>query len=109
MRKRFGIRLALVEPAFTRTALEEGAAQPDRMSEAYEQGRSGMNATWRKAIASGDTAEEVASTVVKAATAAAPKLRYTPGKKAGQLRLMRRFVPEKTFEKSFRKEMNLSA
>lgn len=103
----FGIRVALVEPAFTRTALEESAAQPDRKSQVYEKGRAGMNSTWRNAIARGDSAEEVANTVVRAATDAAPRLRYTPGKRAGQLRLMRRFVPEKAFEKSFRKEMNL--
>jgi NAD(P)-dependent dehydrogenase (short-subunit alcohol dehydrogenase family) len=105
----FGIRVALVEPAFTRTALEESAPQPDRKSQVYEQGRSGMNAIWRNAIATGDTAEEVANTVLKAATDVAPKLRYTPGKRAGQLRFMRRFVPEKAFEKSFRKEMKLPA
>ena len=104
-----GIQVALVEPAFTRTALEESAAEPDRKCDAYEQGRSGMNSVWRHAIATGDTAEEVANTVVRAATDAAPKLRYTPGKRAGRLRLMRRFVPEKMFEKSFRKEMKLPA
>jgi hypothetical protein len=35
--------------------------------------------------------------------------RLTPGKRAGQLRFMRRFAPEKAFEKSFRKEMKLPA
>ena len=103
----FGIRVVLVEPAFTRTALEDSAVEPDRKLAVYEQGRAGMNTTWRNAIASGDTPEQVASTIVKAASDCTPNLRYTPGKKAGQLRTMRRFVPEKMFEKSFRKEMGL--
>jgi acetyl-CoA C-acetyltransferase len=34
-------------------------------------------------------------------------IRYTPGKMAGRLRLMRRFIPEKTFDRSFRKQMNV--
>jgi hypothetical protein len=34
-------------------------------------------------------------------------LRYNPGKTSGQPRMMRRYVPEKAFEKSFRKEMGL--
>lgn len=105
----FGIRVALVEPAFTRTALEENAVQPDRMSSVYEAARTAMNLTWRSAIAAGDPVEAVAVQVVRAATERSPRIRYTPGKTAGRLRFMRRFVPEKAFEKSFRKQMNLSA
>jgi NAD(P)-dependent dehydrogenase (short-subunit alcohol dehydrogenase family) len=105
----FGIRVSLVEPAFTRTALEENAEQPDRISSVYEKGRSAMNSTWRSGIAAGDPVEAVADKVVQAATEEMPQIRYTPGKTAGRLRLMRRFVPERSFEKSFRKQMNLPA
>jgi short-subunit dehydrogenase len=105
----FGIRVSLVEPAFTRTALEENAEKPDRISSDYENGRSAMSATWRRGIAAGDPVEAVADKVVQAATEEMPQIRYTPGKTAGRLRLMRRFVPEKAFEKSFRKQMNLPA
>jgi NAD(P)-dependent dehydrogenase (short-subunit alcohol dehydrogenase family) len=103
----FGIHVSLVEPAFTRTALEENGEQPDRISSVYETGRSAMNSTWRNSIAAGDPVEAVAEKVVEAATDKLPRIRYTPGKTAGRLRLMRRFVPEKLFEKSFRKQMNL--
>jgi short-subunit dehydrogenase len=103
----FGIRVSLVEPAFTRTALEENAEQPDRISSVYEQGRSAMNSTWRNSIAGGDPVEAVAQKVVEAAIEKVPRIRYTPGKTAARLRLMRRFVPEKLFEKSFRRQMNL--
>ncbi|MER9969933.1 oxidoreductase [Mesorhizobium sp. M0060] len=104
-----GIRVSVVEPAFTRTGLEENAEQPDRISSVYEKGRTAMNSTWRKGIAGGDPVEAVADKVVQAATEKTPRIRYTPGKTAGRLRFMRRFVPEKSFEKSFRKQMNLPA
>ena len=49
----------------------------------------------------------MADKVVLAATEKEPSVRYTPGKTAGRLRLMRRYVPEKTFDKSFRKQMGV--
>ena len=36
-----------------------------------------------------------------------PSISVQPGKMAGRLRLMRRFVPEKMFDKSFRKQMGV--
>jgi len=103
-----GIRVLLVEPAFTRTALEENGIQPDRISPVYEHGRMAMNLRWRDGIAKGDPVEAVSDAVLKAATdKCCLKLRYNPGKTSGQLRMMRRFVPEKMFDKSFRKEMGL--
>lgn len=104
----FGIRVSLVEPVFTRTALEENGDQPDQILSVYDKGRAAMNATWRNGIAAGDPVEAVADKVVQAATEKQPSIRYTPGKMAGRLRLMRRFVPEKTFEKSFRKQMGVA-
>lgn len=104
----FGIRVSLVEPVFTRTALEENGDKPDRIVSVYDKGRAAMNATWRNGIAAGDPVEAVADKVVLAATEQQPSIRYTPGKVAGRLRLMRRFVPEKMFEKSFRKQMGVA-
>ncbi|MCK1654435.1 oxidoreductase [Bradyrhizobium sp. 149] len=104
----FGIRVSLVEPVFTRTALEENGDKPDQILGVYDKGRAAMNATWRNGIAAGDPVEAVADKVVLAATEKQPSIRYTPGKMAGRLRLMRRFVPEKMFEKSFRKQMGVA-
>lgn len=105
----FGIGAALVKPSFTRIALEENAVQPDRISSAHEKGRTAMNTIWRNGIAASDPVEAVADAVGKTATDKTPKHRDTPGKTAGQFRFMRRFIPEKAFEKSFRKQMNLPA
>ena len=104
----FGIRVSLVEPAFTRTALEEHGEQPDGILSVYDKGRAAANATWRNGIAAGDPVEAVADKVVLAATDKVPRIRYTPGKTAGRLRLMRRFIPEKMFERSFRKQMGVA-
>jgi hypothetical protein len=67
-----------------------------------------MNATWRKGIAAGDPVEAVAHKVVHAATDKEPSIRYTPGKTAGRFRLMRRYVPERSVEKSFRRQMGMT-
>ena len=104
----FGIRVSLVEPVFTRTALGENADKPDRILSVYDKGRSAAISTWRSGIAAGDPVEAVADKVVQAATEKEPSIRYTPGKMAGRLRLMRRFIPEKTFDKSFRKQMGVA-
>jgi len=58
------------------------------------------------------TAEEpgvVADTVLKAVTAAHPKLRYTAGGLASRLRLVRRFAPAALVDAGIRKDLQLDA
>ena len=61
----------------------------------------------RNGVAEADAPEVVAATVVKAATAAAPRRRYAAGRLARQVRIMRRLVPESAFDKSLRKHNHL--
>jgi short-subunit dehydrogenase len=103
----FGIRVVLVEPGFTRTSFEENMTRPDRSFAVYDAVRTGMEAQMRKGVETGDDPQVVAETVVKAATAAVPRRRYTAGKLARQVRFLRRFVPESAFDKSLRKQNNL--
>jgi short-subunit dehydrogenase len=102
-----GVRVLLVEPAFTRTSLDHNATQPDRMVNVYDGARKTMNAVWNSAIQAGDAPEVVGAAVVTAATAKSPKLRYPASKAARQLRFLRRFVPANAFDKSLRKQMKL--
>ncbi|MCQ4161645.1 oxidoreductase [Roseomonas sp. GC11] len=102
-----GIRVLLVEPAFTRTALDRNAPKPDRPLPVYEAARAAMTAVWNSAIQDGDTPETVAATVVAAATAPAPRLRNPAGRRASQLHVLRRFVPAGMFDKSLRGQMKL--
>lgn len=104
-----GIRVILVEPAYTRTAFEDNLIKPDTPIAAYDLARGGVEASARKGLQMGDDPAVVASTVVKAATARAPKRRYTAGSVARQIRLLRRFVPEGVFDKVLRKQMRLPA
>lgn len=103
----FGIRVVLVEPGLTRTSFEANITRPDRLLEAYDTIRPRMEAFMRKGVEAGDDPEVVADTIVKAATAAIPRRRYTAGKQAGQVRLLRRLIPEFAFDKSLRKQVGL--
>ena len=104
-----GIRVVLVEPAYTRTSFEENLVRPDRVINAYDAVRVGMSDVMGRAIAAGDAPEVVAKTIVEAATAAAPKRRYTAGKMARKVSLLRRFVPASAFDASLRKQNGLPA
>ncbi|MBA8841800.1 NAD(P)-dependent dehydrogenase (short-subunit alcohol dehydrogenase family) [Ochrobactrum sp. RH2CCR150] len=103
----FGVRVVLIEPAYTRSAFEENVLKPDQPIGLYEPMRFTMSEHLRDQIAVGDTPETVATTVVAAATASSPKRRYTAGKLAGKIRLLRRLVPEAAFDKSLRKQSGL--
>ena len=103
----FGIRVVLVEPAYTRTSFEDNLTTPDRLLDVYDLARAGGKAIVRKAMETGDAPEVVAETVVKAATAAVPRRRYAAGKMARQIGYLRRFAPEAAFDKSLRRQMRL--
>ncbi|TIT25532.1 MAG: SDR family NAD(P)-dependent oxidoreductase, partial [Mesorhizobium sp.] len=70
-----GIRVVLVEPAYTRTSFEENLARPDQLLEIYDAARAGMDVILRKAMETGDAPEIVAGTVLKAATDSVPRRR----------------------------------
>ncbi|MGY0834852.1 oxidoreductase [Azospirillum argentinense] len=102
-----GIRVTLVEPAYTRTSFDGNLIKPDRSLDAYASVRAGMTVVVEEAIRKGDTPEIVAETIVKAATDTEPKLRYPAGKLARQVSILRRFVPASAFDKSLRKMLRL--
>lgn len=102
-----GIRVVLVEPAYTRTSFDGNLITPDRLLDTYESARAAMADAMEDAIRNGDTPETVARTIVQAATDSAPKLRYPAGKMARQVSLLRRFVPASAFDRSLRKMLRL--
>ncbi|MCW2318800.1 short-subunit dehydrogenase [Rhodoblastus acidophilus] len=104
-----GIRVVLVEPAYTRTSFEDNLVKPDQTLDIYDAGRASLSVVMRKAMETGDLPEIVADAVLKAATAVRPRHRYPAGKMAGQVSLLRRFVPESAFDKSLRKQNGLPA
>jgi NAD(P)-dependent dehydrogenase (short-subunit alcohol dehydrogenase family) len=104
-----GIRVVLVEPAYTRTSFEGNVYQADQQLEVYQSARTNAQGVLRDGMKTADTPELVASAVVKAATDANPARRYTAGRVARQISLLRRFVPASAFDKSLRKQMRLPA
>jgi len=104
-----GVRVVLVEPAYTRTAFEGNVYQADQQLDAYQSARANAEGVLRDEMKTADTPELVASAVVKAATAANPHRRYAAGRMARQVSLLRRFVPASAFDRSLRKQMRLPA
>jgi NAD(P)-dependent dehydrogenase (short-subunit alcohol dehydrogenase family) len=104
-----GVRVVLVEPAYTRTSFEGNVYQADQRLDVYQSARTNAEEVLRDGMKTADTPELVASAVVKASTAENPRPRYTAGKAARQISLLRRFVPESAFDKSLRKQMRLPA
>jgi short-subunit dehydrogenase len=104
-----GVRVVLVEPAYTRTSFEGNVYQADQRLDLYESARTNAEEVMREAMKAADSPELVAGAVVKASTAAIPNRRYTAGRMARQISLLRRFVPASAFDKSLRKQMRLPA
>lgn len=102
-----GIRIVLVEPAYTRTRFDQNLVRPDAPLDLYAAERTKRDHFMDEVMKTGDAPEVVAKVVVAAATASVPKRRYTAGSKARQVSLLRRFVPGGAFDRSFRKEMHL--
>lgn len=102
-----GIRVVLVEPAFTKTAFDQNLVQPDKPLDIYAADRAGRVRFLSEVMKTADAPEVVAKVIVKAATAESPKRRYAAGPKARQVSLLRRFVPVGAFDKAIRKEMQL--
>jgi hypothetical protein len=60
-------------------------------------------------LAAADQPGVVADVVLEAATAARPKFRYTAGRVASRVRLLRRFAPAGLVDAGIRKDLRLDA
>ncbi|MCC8555124.1 oxidoreductase [Xanthomonas hortorum] len=105
----YGIRVTVIEPAYTKTRFEANNLAPDAPLETYRQVRTQVGEVVAQAMASADEPSVVADVVVKAARTHHPKVRYTAGKIAGQLQLLRRFAPAGVFQSLIRKNLHLDA
>jgi NAD(P)-dependent dehydrogenase (short-subunit alcohol dehydrogenase family) len=68
-----------------------------------------VNERVKEVMATAEQPSVVADTVLKAASAARPKLRYTAGGLASRLRLLRRFAPVGLVDAGIRKDLRLDA
>lgn len=104
-----GIRVLLVEPAYTRTSFDTNALQPDTPLPVYAERRRIFNDVIADAMRAGDDPALVAKVVVTAATTAKPKLRYTAGPLASRVSAARRLAPSGIFDKQIRKTNRMPA
>ena len=104
-----GVRVLLVEPAYTRTDFDTKAIQPDAPLPIYAAQRQVFDGVMASAMAGGDDPAIVARSIVAAATDPKPKLRYTAGSTAGRVSALRRYVPSWAFDRQIRKLNRLPA
>src|SRR5207248_2743644 len=88
-----GIRVSVIEPAYTKTQFDANFVQPDSKLDEYREVRAALGKRLKEVIEAADEAGVVADVVLKAALAPRPKLRYAAGGLANRLRMLRRFAP----------------
>jgi NAD(P)-dependent dehydrogenase (short-subunit alcohol dehydrogenase family) len=98
-----GVRVLLIEPAWTNTAFDANSVQPDQPLPVYAEQRHVFEQYMAAAVKDGDDPATVAKAVVAAATDAKPKLRYAAGARTGRVHTMRRLVPSRMFDQQLRK------
>jgi len=104
-----GIRVSVVEPAYTKTSFDANLLEPDAKLDEYRDIRAAVTKRLTDLLATADDPGVVAEVVLRAATAARPKVRYTAGKVAGRVRLLRRFAPAGLVDAGLRSDLKLDA
>jgi short-subunit dehydrogenase len=98
-----GVRMLLVEPAYTSTSFEASSMAPDSPLPVYAAQREVARDVLATAVRNADDPDVVAKVIVAAATDSKPKLRYAAGSMAGRVSVLRRIVPWRAFDKQIRK------
>jgi NAD(P)-dependent dehydrogenase (short-subunit alcohol dehydrogenase family) len=104
-----GIRVSVIEPAYTKTPFDSNFLEPDATLDAYRDIRAAVNRRVKEVMAIADEPRVVAEVVLRAASAARPKIRYTAGSLASRLRLLRTYMPAGMVDAGIRKDLKLDA
>jgi NAD(P)-dependent dehydrogenase (short-subunit alcohol dehydrogenase family) len=104
-----GIRVSVIEPAYTKTQFDTNFLAPDSKLDDYREVRALLDKVLKGVMATADEPTIVADVVLQAAMAVRPKLRYTAGGRARRLRLLRRFAPAGIMDAGIRKNLHLTA
>ena len=108
-RRTRGIRVSVIEPAYTKTQFDANLLEPDSKLDEYREVRAALGKKLKEVVAAADEPGVVADVVLKAATAANPKVRYPAGALASRLRLLRSFAPAGLVDAGVRKDLRLDA
>jgi len=104
-----GIRVSVIEPAYTKTHFDANLLAPDAALDEYRDVRAAVNERLKEVMATADEPRIVAEVVLKAARAARPKLRYAAGGLAGRLQFARAYMPAGMVDAAIRKDLRLDA
>ena len=104
-----GIRVSVIEPAYTKTRFDANFLQPDSKLDEYREVRTALGKRLKEVVEAGDEPGIVADVVLNAAVTARPKLRYAAGALANRLRILRRFAPASLVDAGVRKDLQLDA
>jgi NAD(P)-dependent dehydrogenase (short-subunit alcohol dehydrogenase family) len=104
-----GIRVSVIEPAYTKTPFDANFMEPDARLDEYREARAGVIERVKEVMATAEPPGVVADTVLTAANAAHPKVRYAAGRLAKRLRFLRRFAPAGLVDAGIRKDLRLDA
>lgn len=102
-----GIRVSVVEPAYTKTDFDANMLQPDAVLDDYREARAALNTLLPKVMAKGDEPSVVAEVVLEAARSGHPKIRYPAGGKARGLRWLRTLAPAGLMDAGIRRDLRL--
>ena len=105
--REFGVRAALIQPAYTKSNISQNEKTAQTALKEYAAQRQRMTAALQQKIAHGDEPRMVAETVYRALTSKSPRLRHPVGKGVLLSRL-RRFAPASVFDRGIRKESQLA-
>jgi short-subunit dehydrogenase len=102
-----GIRVSVIEPGYTKTQFDANLLEPDAKLDEYREVRAALGERLKEVMAAADQPDVVADVVLRAVSAARPKLRYTAGGLALRLQLLRRFAPAGLVDAGIRKHHQL--
>lgn len=103
-----GIRVSVIAPAYINTPFDANLMPPDAPLDVYREIRAGVARRVKEVLVGAEAPDVVAEAVLKAATAAHPKIHYAPGL-ASRLRLLRRWAPASVLDAGVRKDLRLAA
>ena len=104
--RQFGIRVVLVEPAFTKTNLDANSPQAASLIPTYENERGNVSKVINKHVNSAPEPDGVADTIIDAAFGKW-RMRRQPNGQALVLSKLRRFLPASLVDSSLRKDFGL--
>jgi len=102
-----GIRVSVIEPAYTKTPFDANFLKPDAMLDEYREVRTAVSKRVKEVMATAEQPRVVADVVLRAVSAAHPKVRYTAGGLAGRLRFLRTYMPAGMMDAGIRKDLRL--